>query len=165
MTTWNSTEYLLKLVSHLKGSLDVKSHYISTYIRSLDYGSVSYLSARVRTLKILDPIHNTGLCHATGDFMSSPAYQSLHWKWRTTTGMDLCLIVLNLRWTENTWIVNALQVQSVNTILLCCTTTSAHTILTLLSIHWPTGNLNVLQTWLTWVSSLFENWPSTNKEI
>ena len=72
--------YLLKVVAHSEWGADRKvllRLYQSLIGSKLDYGSIVYESACKSYLKILDSIHNEGLCLVLGAFRTSPV-DSLH---------------------------------------------------------------------------------------
>lgn len=46
--------------------------YKSLILSQVQYGSQIYITAKENLLKILDPIHNEGICTAIGAFRTSP---------------------------------------------------------------------------------------------
>ena len=66
---------VLKMISTTKYGADCKSmlHLYRALVRSqLDYGSQVYGNASEKTLKIVDPVHNSGIRICTGAFRTSP---------------------------------------------------------------------------------------------
>jgi hypothetical protein len=66
---------IMKTLSNHTWGADTKSLlniYKSLILSRINYGSIIYNSAKENLLKILDPLHNEGICISIGAFRTSP---------------------------------------------------------------------------------------------